>query len=687
MHLYNINHSNLSAILLSHSFCRSIEAISSQQAALSVAGMNIHNGAPQQWFLHQLSRYQQHLSKLYNERQSPNDRGRPLIASIPGLELGDDHEVLRTKFKDCDISRFIIPTSLLVRNNMNPGSKTPPPHSSATGSILPLLRCVGVTHALRIMAALLSERRVILVSSSPTRLAACSHGAVSALSVGLLHWQHLYIPVLPPHMWQYLAAPYPYLIGILSNTFPRLDRTDGLGEVLLINLDTNQMETRGMDTHTILQRLPDLFQSTPESVQNQLQSSRPATASEELGRDLLEILKEDRKVLYGESALNRVSEKAAVATKAVKQTFLKIRDKGRQYLQNRMQSGSTYEVSQITVQEVAVVEDESTLEVNSMATDYVYTESCYNESAEQEARIAFTSFFLSLLGDMKWYLSTPPGQQLPVLDRNKFLQQRRSLGDGDGTPMWALLNNICQTQMLEEFVKARVDEVNSRLVVSADMPLFLQCSFHCRQHNLDFGLLTCRRITRQIADGSPARLTGLLQTNARRTAMTLTSNKAYEGDYAQAIAKLVEESRESTSILFDVMSVIWLRLRDCKGMQWKHGHLALQLLRNLLYHGPLAAISEATDGLSKIRALKVYDNMRAQHAQEIRSSAILVYDLLVDRAKLFHIRRVCANRRRILQSTSEPKVSIIVTNKFLMNALTLTNSIQLFYLWNSVAEK
>jgi hypothetical protein len=185
---------------------------------MSTSGISIHNGAPQQWFLHQLSRYQQHLSTLYNERQSPNDRGKPLIASIPGLELGDDNEVLRTKFKDCDMSRFIIPTSLLIRNNPGTGNNAPVPHSDAAGSILPLLRCIGVAHALRIMAALLSERRVILISSSPTRLAACSHGAVSALAVGLLHWQHLYIPVLPPHLWQYLAAPYPYLIGILSNT-------------------------------------------------------------------------------------------------------------------------------------------------------------------------------------------------------------------------------------------------------------------------------------------------------------------------------------------------------------------------------------------------------------------------------------------------------------------------------------
>ena len=167
--------------------------------------------------------------------------------------------------------------------------------------------------------------------------------------------------------------------------------------------------------------------------------------------------------------------------------------------------------------------------------------------------------------------------------------------------------------------------------------------------------------------------------------MTLTSNKAYEGDYEQAIAKLVEESRESTSILFDVMSVIWLRLRDCKGMQWKHGHQALQLLRNLLYHGPLAAISEATDGLSKIRALKFYDNMRAQHAQEIRLSAILVYDLLVDRAKLFYIRRVCANRRRILQNKSGPNVSFSTSNESIVCVAVILTTLTIRFVLGTAA--
>jgi hypothetical protein len=172
---------------------------------------------------------------------------------------------------------------------------------------------------------------------------------------------------------------------------------------------------------------------------------------------------------------------------------------------------------------------------------------------------------------------------------------------------------------------------------------------------VDFGLLNVRRVTRQVAQANPARMTAMLQTNARRTAMALTSNKSFEGDTSRAIAQLVEQCRESTSILFDVMSVVWLRIRDSKGMQWKHAFQALQILRNLLYHGPLAAIAEATDGLEKIRALKFYDHMRVQVTQEVRTAAGHVFELLVDRARLFNIRRACAERRRTLQSAG-PKV-------------------------------
>ncbi len=637
-----------------------------------------HKGEPQKYFLFQLTRYQQHLASLYGTKPGM-ERGKPLIAALPCLEIGNEYTGM---YKDTDISRFIIPTSLLQSNQQQQQSAPFTAMLSYNGSILPIFRCVGVVHAIRILTALLCERRVIFVSSSPTRLAACSNSALAMLSCGLLHWQHLYIPVLPPHLWQYLAAPYPYLIGVLSSAVHKLDRTDGLGEVLIIHLDTNQLETRGMEQETIPNRLPDLFRSavasSQEMIQQQLVGNAAASAPEQLAQDLFEILRNDKKILYGLSnanyAVNVVGETASKATIAVKNTFLKLRDKSRQYLTQQKSNVSNNDSTMNTSSSTGIdsTGDESAVSgagdgpptpENSMASDYIYTEGCHNDICEEDSRVAFTTFFLCLIGDLRWYLSASTPNSLPTLDRAKFLQQKRAIGEGEGTAIFPLLQNFVQTQMLEEFAKARVeDSVKSQQPASQDTPLFLQCTAYHRQHHIDFSLFNVKRIVRQIADSntSGSRLTGMLKSNARRNAMALTSNKGYEGasDPSKVIAQLVEECRESTSILFDVMSVIWFRLRDSKGMQWKHGLQALQLLRSLLLHGPLAAITEAVDGLDKIRALKYYENIRPVSVLQVRAAASSVYGLLVDRAKLFQIRRSCIERRRQLLAPSTMKVCL-----------------------------
>jgi hypothetical protein len=445
---------------------------------------------------------------------------------------------------------------------------------------------------------------------------------------------------------------------MLTAMAPRLDQaksSDGLGEMVIINLDSFQMETRGINPNEVAQRIPDLFR-TAMAEQGLPQSSMSAT--EMLAQDLVDLLKVDKRTLYGESALTNVSETAAKATKAVKTGFLKAVTKGKQFLKNR--TGSA--VSDNSKDEDDRIEgganngDDQEPDHNSLLPDYIYTQGAQNEPAEEEARIAFASFFLSMFGNMRWYLSASPGK-LPQLDRTRFLQQKRAMGEGENTPIWPLLQNFCQTQMLEEFAKARVEEVRTRMPVTADSPLFSQCANYHRLHSIDFSVVNVRRVARQVAQNNPSR--PILQTSARRTAMLLTSNRTFESDYNTAVAQLVEQCRECSSVLFDVMSVIWVRMRDSKGLHWKHGFQSLQILRNLLYHGPLAAIAEATDGLDKIRLMKFYnDNMRSQICTQIRQAATQVYNLLVDRAKLYNIRRLCINKRRLLRKPDQGRVSL-----------------------------
>jgi hypothetical protein len=369
--------------------------------------------------------------------------------------------------------------------------------------------------------------------------------------------------------------------------------------------------------------------------------SAETSASETLAQDLVELLKVDKRTIFGESTLGSTAETAAraaaAATAHLKSAFGKLRNKGKAMLtgENKQPLSEPEEGSDRGPGGPAVTDDE------------IYTEGCQNEMGEEEARVAFCTFYLSVMGDMRWYLTTVPGQT-PTLDHDRFLQQKRQLGCGEGSPIFPLLQNMCQSQMFLQFVNARVEEIRLQIPVSKDSPLFSVCANYHRQHQIDFSVINVRRVTRQVAQVNPSRLMSQANASARRDAMALTSNKQFEGNQGQAIAQLVEACHE-TSVLMDVMSVLWMRLRDCKGMNWKHGLTGLQIMRNLLYHGPIAAISEATDGIDTIRMLKAYSNqLRGPAAKEVQQAASQVYELLVDRSKLFSLRRVCANRRREL---------------------------------------
>ncbi|XP_061427743.1 DENN domain-containing protein 1B-like [Lethenteron reissneri] len=89
-------------------------------------------------------------------------------------------------------------------------------------------------------ASLLWERRIIVTSNKLSTLTACVHGAAALLYP--TYWQHVFIPVLPPHLLDYCGAPMPYLIGVHSTLMESV-RALGLEEAVVLNVDANQLET------------------------------------------------------------------------------------------------------------------------------------------------------------------------------------------------------------------------------------------------------------------------------------------------------------------------------------------------------------------------------------------------------------------------------------------------------------
>lgn len=69
-----------------------------------------------------------------------------------------------------------------------------------------------------IFASMLYERRIIFVSKKLYRLSACVQSANGIIYP--MNWQHIFIPVLPKHLIDYLLAPMPYLIGLPESLLP-----------------------------------------------------------------------------------------------------------------------------------------------------------------------------------------------------------------------------------------------------------------------------------------------------------------------------------------------------------------------------------------------------------------------------------------------------------------------------------
>ncbi|XP_032739652.1 DENN domain-containing protein 1C isoform X3 [Lontra canadensis] len=91
-----------------------------------------------------------------------------------------------------------------------------------------------------LFAALLAERRVLLIASKLSTLTSCVHASCALLYP--MHWEHVLIPTLPPHLLDYCCAPMPYLIGVHSSLAERV-REKALEEVVVMNVDSNTLET------------------------------------------------------------------------------------------------------------------------------------------------------------------------------------------------------------------------------------------------------------------------------------------------------------------------------------------------------------------------------------------------------------------------------------------------------------
>lgn len=122
-----------------------------------------------------------------------------------------------------------------------------------------LLSTLSMQNILQVVAFLLQEQRVLLVSSQVDILTLCAESFISLLYP--FKWMHPFVPILPSQLIEYLEAPTPYLMGVTRNVFDSSECQQALDGVVIVTLDQNKVE------------VPDAFEavSLPKTFKKKLE--------------------------------------------------------------------------------------------------------------------------------------------------------------------------------------------------------------------------------------------------------------------------------------------------------------------------------------------------------------------------------------------------------------------------------
>ena len=103
-----------------------------------------------------------------------------------------------------------------------------------------------------VFASMLHERRIIITCTRLSALSACVQAANTLIYP--MFWQHIFIPVLPAHLMDYLSAPMPFLIGVPQPLFQRIKMSE-LGDVVIVDVDARTFESPFNDVDNLPQEI------------------------------------------------------------------------------------------------------------------------------------------------------------------------------------------------------------------------------------------------------------------------------------------------------------------------------------------------------------------------------------------------------------------------------------------------
>ena len=101
--------------------------------------------------------------------------------------------------------------------------KRPPPNQQPLSDLnfSVLFRLLSVDNIVQLFAAVLAERRVLLVSKKLEHLTVCAETITYLIFP--FFWQHIYIPILPRQLIDYVCAPMPFVMVRVEGLCTLLD--------------------------------------------------------------------------------------------------------------------------------------------------------------------------------------------------------------------------------------------------------------------------------------------------------------------------------------------------------------------------------------------------------------------------------------------------------------------------------
>ncbi len=110
--------------------------------------------------------------------------------------------------------------------------------SNGFNSLEALFTCLSVPNILKVVCALILERKILLVSSRYSILSLVSEGLMEMIKP--LQWCHIYVPLLPKKMVYTLNCPAPFICGV-HTSYAFMDKFPSEIECDVVYLDTDQI--------------------------------------------------------------------------------------------------------------------------------------------------------------------------------------------------------------------------------------------------------------------------------------------------------------------------------------------------------------------------------------------------------------------------------------------------------------